>query len=122
MALTTMAIDEDDFSALKSQVGGHPGVQNSSDGSLIAKPCLHPELEFYQEIATNPALAHFKRLVPRFYGTLKLHGKVETPKGGEVDPLHMKIVPAPEALEKDMRSLRTAAPHALTRRYTVDRA
>ncbi|KZV94599.1 SAICAR synthase-like protein [Exidia glandulosa HHB12029] len=89
-----MAIDENDFSALKSQVGGHPGVQNSSDGSLIAKPCLHPELEFYQEIASNPSLAHFKRFVPKFYGTLKLHGKIETPAGGEVDPGHLNIVPS----------------------------
>ncbi|EJD47969.1 SAICAR synthase-like protein [Auricularia subglabra TFB-10046 SS5] len=70
------------FSALKSQVGGHPGVLSSQDGSLIIKPCLHPELEFYQEIASNPALKHLKPIVPKFYGTLQLHGQLKTPEGG----------------------------------------
>lgn len=86
------------FSALKSQVGGHPGVLSSQDGSLIIKPCLHPELEFYQEIASNPALKHLKPIVPRFYGTLQLHGQLKTPEGAS-EPV--AVVPVHDEVQKE---------------------
>ena len=64
--------------SLESQVGGHPGVLSSEDGSLIIKPCKNPtEIEFYQEVTSNPALKQLKPHIPKFYGTLQLHGQVE---------------------------------------------
>ena len=57
--------------ALSSQVGGHPGVMTTEDGSLIIKPCLPAELDFYNSIATDDRLAPLRPFVPKMYGTLK---------------------------------------------------
>lgn len=79
---------------LESQVGGHAGVLSSDDGSLIIKPTLHLEKEFYDDLAasaplaleseeggTVPALSPFEPLrpwVPKYYGTLRLEGRART--------------------------------------------
>jgi 1D-myo-inositol-tetrakisphosphate 5-kinase/inositol-polyphosphate multikinase len=86
--------------ALSSQVGGHPGVLTTEDGSLLIKPALAPEVAFYQTAAAEPALAPLRPFLPRFLGTLKLEGKVETANGQQ------SLVPAPtteghEGHEKD---------------------
>ena len=95
--LFTMSANE--YVALKSQVGGHPGVMSSQDGSLIIKPCLPEELAFYQEIASKPALAPLRSLVPKFYGTLKLQGQIKKPEGTSEA---VELVPvAPEEQQKD---------------------
>jgi 1D-myo-inositol-tetrakisphosphate 5-kinase/inositol-polyphosphate multikinase len=53
-------------------------VQSSQDGSLIIKPCLPAERDFYQLIAGgDERFASLRDWVPNFYGTLKLEGKVK---------------------------------------------
>lgn len=67
---------------LDSQVGGHAGVQASEDGSLIIKPCLPAERDFYQLIASgDERFEKLREWVPKFFGTLRLEGKVR--EGGE---------------------------------------
>jgi 1D-myo-inositol-tetrakisphosphate 5-kinase/inositol-polyphosphate multikinase len=70
---------------LDMQVGGHKGVQQSGEGDLIMKPCLPAERDFYQAIASDARLAALRGLVPQFYGTLRLEGKVEVDAAGQVD-------------------------------------
>ncbi|KAI0657165.1 SAICAR synthase-like protein [Cubamyces menziesii] len=62
---------------LESQVGGHPGVRTSEDGSLLIKPALPREVAFYQSVAADPRFAPLRPFVPKFYGTLRLEGKVD---------------------------------------------
>ncbi|KAL0947753.1 hypothetical protein HGRIS_013831 [Hohenbuehelia grisea] len=62
---------------LTTQVGGHAGVQTSEDGSLLIKPALPLELQFYQITTSNTAFEPLRLFLPKFYGTLKLEGKVE---------------------------------------------
>jgi 1D-myo-inositol-tetrakisphosphate 5-kinase/inositol-polyphosphate multikinase len=82
---------------LDTQVGGHDGVLSSAHGSVIIKPCLPLEIEFYTALASNEALAHLRRFVPKFYGTLKLQGQmdeqgnigsVEGQEQGKDEPCH----------------------------------
>lgn len=52
------------------QVGGHPGLRATADGSRIIKPCLPSERHFYQSVISANAQS-FKLLskhVPAFYG------------------------------------------------------
>lgn len=86
--------------ALDSQVGGHAGVLSSDDGSLVIKPCLPLERQFYDDLAASsaasvlaeaaedaPALSPFEALrpwVPKYYGTLRLEGRARhVGEGGE---------------------------------------
>lgn len=62
---------------LATQVGGHDGVLSSADGSVVIKPCLPLEIEFYTALSSNDAFAHLLPHVPKFYGTLKLHGRMD---------------------------------------------
>jgi hypothetical protein len=62
---------------LASQVGGHAGVSTSEDGSLLIKPALPREVDFYQHLTSNPAFACLRPHIPKFYGTLRLEGEVE---------------------------------------------
>ena len=62
---------------LDTQVGGHDGVLSSADGSVIIKPCLPLEVEFYTAVSWNESFAHLRRFVPKFYGTLKLQGQMD---------------------------------------------
>lgn len=76
--LTDATASGSEFHDLPSQVGGHPGLLESEDGSLIIKPCLPTERVFYELLAQNdPRLEHLQPFVPRFYGTLKLEGVLE---------------------------------------------
>jgi inositol-polyphosphate multikinase len=61
---------------LASQVGGHPGVLSSEDGSLLFKPTAPVELHFYQTVHSKPNFAPLVPFLPKFYGTLKLEGKI----------------------------------------------
>ena len=72
---------------LSSQVGGHPGILATEDGSLIIKKALPLELEFYQTHALDPAFEPLRLFLPKFYGTLKLEGEVD---GSNTDPLVVK--------------------------------
>ena len=62
---------------LASQVGGHPGVQTSEDGSLLIKPALPAEVQFYQAVLTKPELEPLRLYIPQFLGTLRLEGEVD---------------------------------------------
>ncbi|KAF9557757.1 SAICAR synthase-like protein [Agrocybe pediades] len=64
--------------ALGPQVGGHAGVLTTEDGSLLIKPALPQELEFYYALRQDPALDDLRSFTPTFLGTLKLEGKVES--------------------------------------------
>ncbi|KAG9009974.1 hypothetical protein FRB94_011110 [Tulasnella sp. JGI-2019a] len=55
---------------LASQVGGHPGIESSADGSLIIKPCLLIEPAFYSQIASDVSLAALRPHIPTYYGLL----------------------------------------------------
>ena len=57
---------------LASQVGGHDGVQSTSDGSLIIKPALPAEAAFYQRLAQDGKLEELRAFTPKFLGTLTL--------------------------------------------------
>lgn len=84
---------------LESQVGGHPGVMASEDGSLLIKPALAAEVAFYQSVTADPAFAPLRPFVPKFYGTLRLEGKLdESQPQAEGGPL--KVVQASTG-EKD---------------------
>ena len=85
---------------LNSQVGGHPGVLTSEDGSLLIKPALAAEVAFYQSVTADPAFAPLRPFVPKFYGTLRLEGKVDSSQlQSEGEPL--KVVHAVGNEEKD---------------------
>jgi inositol-polyphosphate multikinase len=68
---------------LDTQVGGHDGLLSSADGSVIIKPCLPLEIDFYTALSSNDAFAHLLPHVPKFYGTLKLHGRMD--EDGNID-------------------------------------
>lgn len=68
---------------LNTQVGGHSGVLATEDGSLLIKPALPLELQFYQTSVRDPGFAPLRHFVPKFYGTLSLQGKVDEGKGLE---------------------------------------
>lgn len=78
----------DHTQALESQVGGHPGVLSSEDGSLIIKPSLHSEFDFYQTVSSDDEYISLRSVIPRFYGMLKLEGKV--------NPDDETLVPLPD--------------------------
>ncbi|OCB86569.1 SAICAR synthase-like protein [Sanghuangporus baumii] len=76
-AMSAITAGESAFHALRSQVGGHPGVLASDDNLLIVKSCLDAEKTFYELLALgDERLEGLRRWIPRFYGTLRLEGKV----------------------------------------------
>lgn len=79
---------------LESQVGGHPGVLTSEDGSLLIKPALASEVAFYQSVAADPDFTSLRPYIPRFYGTLRLEGKVDA-SDPKVEGEPIKLVQAP---------------------------
>lgn len=67
---------------LSTQVGGHPGILTTEDGSLLIKPALPTELAFYQLLAAERKLQPLREYVPAFLGTLKLEGALDPNAGG----------------------------------------
>ncbi|KAI0373134.1 SAICAR synthase-like protein [Pilatotrama ljubarskyi] len=86
---------------LEAQVGGHAGVMTSEDGSLLIKPALPNEVAFYQSVATDPGFAPLRPYVPKFYGTLRLEGKVDESAPAPEEGAPIKVVEAPIEGEKD---------------------
>ncbi|KAL5490637.1 hypothetical protein ACEPAI_5471 [Sanghuangporus weigelae] len=87
-AMSAITAGESAFHALRSQVGGHPGVLASDDNLLIVKSCLENEKKFYELLALgDERVEGLRRWIPRFYGTLRLEGRVAVDAG---------IVPVPE--------------------------
>ncbi|KAG6852903.1 hypothetical protein C0991_008272 [Blastosporella zonata] len=68
---------------LESQVGGHAGVLTTEDGSLIIKPALPLELQFYEALQRNEGLKELRPFIPNFLGTLKLEGEIDERKSAE---------------------------------------
>jgi hypothetical protein len=66
------------------QVGGHQGVSTTEDGSLLFKPALAREVEFYSSLSSRAELAALRQFVPKFLGTLRLQGRVEDVDQNEV--------------------------------------
>ncbi|KAF7791053.1 hypothetical protein EIP86_002013 [Pleurotus ostreatoroseus] len=62
---------------LDSQVGGHPGVLTTEDGSLLIKPALPAEVAFYQTVLSDAAFEPLRPYVPHFMGTLRLEGQLD---------------------------------------------
>ncbi|CAE6482404.1 unnamed protein product [Rhizoctonia solani] len=89
---------------LDIQVGGHKGVQQSGEGDLIMKPALPAERDFYQAIAADKRLAALRPYVPKFYGTLRLEGQVNTEgaPGGEIGADQLREVLAKGANQPDL--------------------
>jgi hypothetical protein len=61
---------------LENQVGGHPGVRASKDGSQIIKPCLPTERLFYQKVISSniKGFEALRKHVPAFYGVVPAEG------------------------------------------------
>ncbi|KIP03382.1 hypothetical protein PHLGIDRAFT_94879 [Phlebiopsis gigantea 11061_1 CR5-6] len=49
----------------------------NDDGSVIFKPALPAEVNFYQSVLSNPELEPLRPYIPRFYGTLRLEGQAD---------------------------------------------
>lgn len=75
---------------LAAQVGGHGGVSTSEDGSLLIKPALPREVTFYERLTSDPTFAALRPYIPKYYGTLRLEGKVED---GDLKTLHESPAP-----------------------------
>lgn len=77
--MATDALSGGGFVELTSQVGGHPGVLSSADGSVIIKPCLIPERDFYERLkAAGPGekgLHDLRPLCPVYHGTVFTEGE-----------------------------------------------
>jgi 1D-myo-inositol-tetrakisphosphate 5-kinase/inositol-polyphosphate multikinase len=69
---------------LEYQMGGHKGVLSSTDGSVVIKPCLPQETEFYNAAFADPQLENLRTIMPTFYGTLRLQGRVDLDASGAV--------------------------------------
>ena len=85
---------------LASQVGGHAGVMTSEDGSLLIKPALHRELEFYQALQQDPSFATLRAFAPKFLGVLKLEGQVDPTQAASTEGIVVQPIEAAKA-EKD---------------------
>lgn len=49
----------------------------TEDGSLLFKPALPVEVEFYQHVLANASFEPLRPYIPKFYGTLRLEGEVD---------------------------------------------
>ncbi|KAG1805784.1 uncharacterized protein BJ212DRAFT_1390238 [Suillus subaureus] len=87
-----------------AQVGGHAGVQATEDNSLLLKPALPREIDFYQRITAasdSDELSKLRNWIPKFLGVLKLEGQLKdssaVENGGvgnvEVVPVHGNMAP-----------------------------
>lgn len=91
-----------------AQVGGHAGVQATEDHSLLLKPAVPREIDFYQRIAAasdHDELSKLRKWIPKFLGVLKLEGQLkdsnaaENEGGGNVEVVPVRGNIAPEDKE-----------------------
>jgi len=62
------------------QVAGHPSsISQDATGGLIIKPTNQIELDFYESTAQTLCPGLIGRWTPKFYGTLRLAGKLAEP-------------------------------------------
>ena len=63
-----------------AQVAGHASnVRASASGSVIVKPTLRREIDFYETLAHSLHPELLNTWTPKFYGTLRLEGKLDSP-------------------------------------------
>lgn len=86
---------------LTSQVGGHAGVMASEDGSLLIKPALPIEVNFYQSVMSDPHFEPLRPYMPKFFGTLRLEGSLDHERNMEGGFPIKQDAQAMEGLEKD---------------------
>ncbi|KAK0229093.1 SAICAR synthase-like protein [Armillaria nabsnona] len=86
---------------LASQVGGHAGVLTNEDGSLLIKPALPLEHQFYQILNSNPAFEPLRPFVPKFIGTLKLQGELDETNQGLEPSSGIAVKQLPEGHQKE---------------------
>lgn len=96
--------------ALSSQVGGHPGVLTTEDGSLLIKPAHPTEVAFYQSTTVDPAFAPLHPFIPKFLGTLKLEGAVKPDDEGQLTSLALKAAASTDKDELLATGAHTALP------------
>ncbi|KAG2363064.1 hypothetical protein BDR07DRAFT_957941 [Suillus spraguei] len=63
-----------------AQVGGHAGIQTTEDHSLLFKPAVPCEIDFYKRIAAvgdDDQLSKLREWIPKFLGVLKLEGQLK---------------------------------------------
>ncbi|KAG6811306.1 hypothetical protein H0H92_008063 [Tricholoma furcatifolium] len=85
--------------ALASQVGGHAGVLATEDGSLVIKPALPLEVQFYQALHQHADLEPLRPFIPNFIGTLRLEGELDEKKSAEEG--NISVTPVDDVPEKD---------------------
>jgi len=67
----------DSMVPLASQVGGHPGILTSKDGSQLYKPALGREVNFYRSLKSDPVFVSLAPYIPEFCGVLRSQGVLE---------------------------------------------
>ncbi|RSH95496.1 hypothetical protein EHS25_000588 [Saitozyma podzolica] len=100
---------------LAHQVAGHQNVMSDESGELVIKPALPREIAFYQLLneGRSSPLSRLRPFVPRFYGTLRLEGRLE-PGGGVDRGVIPEIAEIPESVVLENLS------HAYTRPSILD--
>jgi 1D-myo-inositol-tetrakisphosphate 5-kinase/inositol-polyphosphate multikinase len=90
---------------LAAQVGGHAGVETTEDGSLLLKPALPREIDFYQRLAAvddHDELSKLRKWIPKFLGVLKLEGQLKDSNAvGNGGDGNVEIVPVPGKIALD---------------------
>ncbi|KAK2766887.1 hypothetical protein FQN54_006201 [Arachnomyces sp. PD_36] len=79
------------FVSFDHAAAGHDGLQCSSSGSLIAKPCTPAEIAFYESSAQHPALQAY---MPTFMGTLSSNNE---PSSLLADIQQAGVIPIPQS-------------------------
>ena len=88
-------------------------MMTTEDGSLLIKPALHRELEFYQAMHQDPKLSFLREFTPKFIGVLRLEGQLSDlagengERGLSIASLSEGVIRSVEG-PKDMCSLRFA--------------
>jgi len=94
---------------LADQVGGHAGVQTTEDESLVLKPALPREIDFYQLIAAagdDDDLSQLRRWTSKFLGVLKLEGKLKDASGSSGD---LEVIPVNGTIAQEPKDMSICA-------------
>lgn len=74
----------------------------SEDGSLLIKQALPVEVQFYQSVLADPYCEPLRPFVPKFYGTLRLEGQIDTENSADgTIAVTQESVDAMDEVEKD---------------------
>ena len=76
-------------------------MMTTEDGSLLIKPAHPTEVAFYQSVVSDPGFAPLRPFVPKFYGTLRLEGKVDEAASAADELGNIKVVEVATEVAKD---------------------